>query len=165
MRVLGIDPGIAIVGWGLVESVGQKLSCLGFGTIETDKSLSTPERLRGIFLNFGVLLESTRPDIIVIEELFFAKNRKTAMNVAQARGTLLAAASVYGDVLEITPPQVKQFIAFSGRAQKARVGEMVKRILDLPSVPKPDDAADAVAIALCGTFIKTTGASARWRVK
>ncbi len=154
MKILGIDPGIATVGWGAVEVSGRTLRCLGYGTITTSKENPTDERLKTISLSLDLLLEKIKPDVIAIEQLFFAKNKKTAIAVAEARGVILARASGHAELVEITPLQVKQFIAFSGRANKLQVSRMVKKILRLEEIPRPDDAADALAIASCVAFYK-----------
>ena len=154
MLILGIDPGIAIVGWGLVEVSGRTLRCVDYGTIKTSKESLKDERLKTIGFSLNLLLEKMKPDVIAVEQLFFAKNRKTAITVAEARGVILATSSGWGELTEITPLQVKQFIAFSGRADKLKVGQMVQKILKLKEMPRPDDAADALAIASCVAFYR-----------
>ena len=139
MRILGIDPGIATTGWGLIEVADHKLKCLDFGTIQTSKNLGSSERLNTIALELSIILDKSSPDLVIVEEIFFAKNRKTAVAVAQARGVIMAVAHGHGEVLEMTPLQVKQFIAFSGKAGKERVGVMVKKFLGMRNIPKPND--------------------------
>ncbi len=150
MRILGIDPGIAIVGFGLVETERGKSRLVRCGVITTPAHTPLSARLHSIYLDLTELLETLRPDAIAIEELFFNTNVTTGISVAQARGVILLACYQAGvQVYEYTPLQVKQAVVGYGRAEKKQVMDMVKRILNLQDVPKPDDAADAVAIALC----------------
>lgn len=157
MIIFGIDPGIAIVGYGVVEYKGNKFTTLDYGAITTDKKYSAPERLKMIYDELTELLDKHNPDCVAIEELFFNKNVKTAITVAQARGVQMLCAMNKGlDLYEYTPLQVKQGVVGYGRAEKRQVQEMVKIILNLKSIPKPDDTADALAVAIChahsGTF-------------
>lgn len=150
MIIFGIDPGIAIVGYGVVEYKGNKFKLIDVGTITTDSSYTFPERLKIVYNELTSLLDKYSPDSVAIEELFFNKNIKTAINVGQARGVqMLAAINKDLDIYEYTPLQVKQGVVGYGRAEKRQVQEMVKLILGLNKVPKPDDAADALAVAIC----------------
>lgn len=150
MVVLGIDPGYAIVGWGVVNYAGNIYRPLGFGAITTDGSSNFNDRLGYIYNNMTRLIEKCKPDAMAVEKLYFQNNQKTAINVAQARGVILLAAQQQGvPVFEYTPLQVKAVVTGYGKAKKPQVMEMTRRLLALESVPKPDDTADALAIALC----------------
>ena len=148
--ILGIDPGFAIVGFGLVESVGGKQRLLTCGAINTPAGQPLPSRLLQIATDMGELLAQFHPDAMAIEELFFNNNITTGIGVAQARGVILAEAERAGmPIFEYTPSEVKLAVTGYGKAEKRQVMDMTKRLLGLSAVPKPDDAADAVAIALC----------------
>jgi crossover junction endodeoxyribonuclease RuvC len=148
--ILGIDPGYAILGFGIIEMKGNKFSLIDYGTINTDVSMEMPDRLVQIYSGLMEIIEKYKPDEVAIEELFFNQNTKTAMMVSQARGVaILAIANSLLDTHEYTPLQVKQGIVGYGRADKKQVQIMVKNILNLLENPKPDDAADALAIAIC----------------
>lgn len=150
MIIFGIDPGIAIVGYGVVEYIGNKFKVLDYGAITTEPKHSFPTRLKLVYDELTELLEKHKPDAVAIEELFFNKNVKTAITVGQARGVQLLAAVNQGiELYEYTPLQVKQGVVGYGRAEKKQVQEMVKLILNLRQVPKPDDVADALAVAIC----------------
>ncbi len=150
MRVLGIDPGYAIVGWGVVEAKGGRLTPLGYGAITTKAGTPMEQRLAEIAADMQSLLAQTKPDCLAIEKLFFNTNTTTAIDVAQARGVILAACAKAGlSVHEYTPSQVKQGVVGYGKAEKFQVMEMTRQILRLKSLPKPDDTADALAIAIC----------------
>ena len=150
MIILGIDPGYAIVGWGVIEYSGSKFRTLGYGSIQTKAGMPVVDRLELIYRGMRELFEKYRPDEMAIEELFFTNNQKTGIVVAEARGIILLAARLAGvRISEYTPLQVKQAVVGYGKAEKRQVIEMVKSILKLPKPPKPDDAADAVAIAIC----------------
>lgn len=150
MTVLGLDPGYAIVGFGILQSDGTRSRELRHGAIRTEAHTPMPERLAAIYEDMGVLLDAYRPDAAAIEELFFNTNTTTAIYVAQARGVILLACKQHHvPVFEYTPLQVKQAVVGYGRAEKQQVMEMTRVLLNLPSIPKPDDAADALAIALC----------------
>ena len=150
MVVLGIDPGYAIVGWGVVNYAGNIYRPLGFGAITTDGSSNFNDRLGYIYNNMTRLIEKCKPDAMAVEKLYFQNNQKTAINVAQARGVILLAAQQQGvPIFEYTPLQVKTVVTCYGKAKKPQVMEMTRRLLALESVPKPDDTADALAIALC----------------
>ncbi len=149
MIVLGIDPGIAIVGYGIIEYTGNNFKLLDYGVITTKSNLAYPERLEIIFNRLNQIMTSFNIDEIAIEELFFSKNVKTAISVAQARGVIVLSAQLNTKpIYEYTPLQVKQGVSGYGKADKRQVQEMVKILLNLKSIPKPDDAADALAIAI-----------------
>lgn len=150
MIILGIDPGIALVGYSIVEFIGNRYRALEYGCITTDASLSCPERLQIIYRELTDIIEKYKPDDFAIEELFFNKNVKTAITVGQARGVQILAGINSGlPIYEYTPLQIKQAVTGYGRADKRQVQEMVKLLLNLKEIPKPDDAADALAVALC----------------
>ena len=153
MIILGLDPGTAIVGWGVIDTGLRhdvsKATCVAYGVITTDKSLSDSRRLVAIATGVEAVLKQYTPDLVGVERLFFARNQTTAMTVSQARGVLLLIIEQQGiDLMEFTPLQVKQALTGYGRAEKAQIQQMVKLLLHLPGIPKPDDAADALAIAL-----------------
>lgn len=150
MRILGIDPGVAIVGFGLIESDRGTLRMLQYGAITTPAGLPLAARLAQINRDIEELIDTFRPDEISVEELFFSKNITTGIAVAHARGVILCAAEKKKiPIYEYTPMQVKQAVAGYGLADKKQVMDMTRRLLKLKSVPRPDDAADALAIALC----------------
>jgi crossover junction endodeoxyribonuclease RuvC len=153
MRIVGIDPGTARIGWGLIDGSHQQYTMLRYGCIETEKTKQPHHRLQEIHAEVLGLLQTEKPDQVVVEQLFFARNVTTAMSVGQARGViLLAAAQANLPVFEYTPMQVKQAITGYGRAEKAQIQTMIKMLLKLKEIPKPDDAADALAIALTHGF-------------
>ena len=148
--ILGIDPGIADTGYGLIKNENGKLSCLAYGSIKTSAKLALPDRLEIINLELNKLIKKFRPDLAAIEELFFCNNAKTALVVGQARGVAVLTAKLNKiKSVEFTPYQVKQAVAAYGHAEKGQVQRMVKLILNLKDLPRPDDAADALAIAIC----------------
>ena len=150
MIILGIDPGYAIVGWGVLAYQGNQFKVLDYGAITTGADMDLFRRFQAIHQDLNAIIEKYRPDAMAIEELFFNSNRTTAINVAQARGVLiLSALNLNVPVFEYTPLQVKQAVAGYGRAEKQQVQQMTKILLNLPAVPKPDDTADALAIAIC----------------
>ena len=150
MRILGIDPGVAIVGFGLIESDRGTLRMLQYGAITTPAGLPLAARLAQIDRDIEELIGTFRPDEISVEELFFSKNITTGIAVAHARGVILCAAEKKKiPIYEYTPMQVKQAVAGYGLADKKQVMDMTRRLLKLKSVPRPDDAADALAVALC----------------
>lgn len=150
MIILGIDPGYAIVGWGVVEYNHSKFRALGYGAITTDAGTEFPQRLQTIYNDMCYILEKYKPDAMSMEKLFYNSNQKTVIDVAQARGVITLAAQMYGkDIYEYTPLQVKQSVTGYGRAEKKQVMEMIKNILNLKEIPKPDDTADALAMAIC----------------
>jgi crossover junction endodeoxyribonuclease RuvC len=150
MIVFGIDPGYATIGYGAVEYRGGRCHYLGHGAIVTRPGPSLAQRLGEIHRDCAELLALWRPEAVAIEQLFFNSNQKTAIFVAQARGVLLLACQQAGlEPWEYTPLQVKMAVSGNGRAPKKQVQEMVRTLLKLDSIPKPDDAADALAIAIC----------------
>ena len=149
MRILGIDPGLATLGWGVIEAEGGRQQLVNYGCILTTPQQRFPERLKQIGEDMRDLLTLYKPDEIAFEELFFAKNVTTAFTVGAARGVSIAACAAYTDRLfEYTPMQVKQAIVGYGKAEKQQIQQMVKLLLGLKEIPKPDDAADAVAVAM-----------------
>ena len=150
MRVLGIDPGTAITGYGVVGEVQGELQPLAFGVIKTPADQPLPRRLQLIYRAISDLAEEWKPTAAAVEELFFSRNVRTAMSVGQARGVaLLALADAGLDVAEYTPLAIKQAVTGYGNADKAQMQEMVRLLLRLDKVPRPDDAADALAVAIC----------------
>ena len=150
MRILGIDPGIAIVGFGLIESNRGSVRMLQYGAVTTEAGLPLATRLVQIEKDMTALIAQLKPDEIAVEELFFSKNITTGIAVAHGRGVILCTAERLGiPIFEYTPMQVKQAVAGYGLADKKQVMDMTKRLLKLKAVPKPDDAADALAIAIC----------------
>ncbi len=150
MRILGLDPGIAIVGFGVVEADRGEFRPMTYGAIRTEAGLPLSERLEIIYNDLGQLLDAVSPEAVAIEELFFNTNITTGIAVAHGRGVILLTCVRFGtEIYEYTPLQVKQSVTGYGRAEKKQVMEMVKRICGLKSVPKPDDAADAIALAIC----------------
>ncbi len=150
LRILGIDPGYAIVGFGVVEYDGYKFVPVHFGAITTEAGTDFNIRLKTIFDDMNTVIDRFDPDAMAIEKLFFNTNQKTGIDVAQARGvTLLAAINAGIPISEYTPLQVKQSVVGYGRAEKPQVMEMTRKILGLAAVPRPDDTADALAIAIC----------------
>ena len=156
MIILGVDPGIATVGFGVVELVGNKYRVLDYGAILTPSDQLFPHRLRSVYNQLNDIIKRYEPDDLAIEELFFNKNVKTAIKVGHARGVeILAAVNHDIEVYEYTPLQVKQAVVGYGRAEKRQVQEMVKILLNLDKIPKPDDVADALAVAIChGSSLK-----------
>jgi crossover junction endodeoxyribonuclease RuvC len=150
MRILGIDPGYAIVGFGVVDYDGRKFTPVEYGAILTEAHTPFTERLRAIHTDMEFIFEKFRPECMAVEKLFFTTNQKTAIDVAQARGiTVLSAAKRDIPVYEYTPLQVKSAVVGYGKAEKQQVMEMTKNLLGLSHIPRPDDAADALAIAIC----------------
>ncbi len=149
--ILGIDPGIADTGFGVIKrDQNNKLSCLNYGSIKTKAQTEHSERLSSIYKGLNKIIKKYKPDIIAVEELFFCSNAKTALIVGEARGVaMLAAKQNKTPIMEFTPLQVKQAVSTYGRAEKTQVQKMVKLILNLKEIPQPDDAADALAIAIC----------------
>src|SRR5436309_8005686 len=147
---LGIDPGTAIVGYAVVEARGSELNMIACDVITTSPSTLMPERLQHIYHRLNEIISMYRPNEAAMEELFFAKNARTALTVGQARGVAMLALANGGlAVSEYTPRQVKQAVTGYGGANKEQVGEMVRILLHLTSIPRPDDAADAAAVAIC----------------
>ncbi|MGA2911792.1 MAG: crossover junction endodeoxyribonuclease RuvC [Candidatus Levyibacteriota bacterium] len=153
MRILGIDPGIGRCGWGVLEYRNSKLEVRGFGCIETSPKKNVQDRLKQIHEEISNIIKQYKPEVLSIEELFFNTNAKTAFVVGQARGViLLAAAQNNLEIAIYTPLQVKLALTGYGRAEKPQVGQMVKTLLSLKEVPKPDDTADGLAIAIAHAF-------------
>jgi crossover junction endodeoxyribonuclease RuvC len=149
MKIIGIDPGTAIIGYGVINS-GRKLELIDYGCIKTSTDLSTAERLVKLHKELEALIKKHKPDVVAVEDIFFFKNLKTAIKVSQARGViLLTIAQNKIPVAEYTPLQIKQAVACYGRAEKVQVQKMVQVLLNLKEIPKPDDAADALAVAIC----------------
>jgi crossover junction endodeoxyribonuclease RuvC len=150
MKILGIDPGTATTGFGLITKEGPKLTKIDCGVISTSKDLDMPKRLSILFNDLKEIIQTHKPDVMSVEKLFFTNNITTAMTVSQARGIVLLVASQNNiPIAEYTPLQVKMSATGYGKATKKQVQEMVKKILKLNVIPKPDDAADALAIAIC----------------
>ena len=150
MRILGIDPGLAIVGYGVVDKVGNAYKTIDYNAITTMAHTPIENRIKIIYDEISLLLEKLKPDALSIEELFFNNNSKTAIAVGQARGVVLLAAVEHNvPIYEYTPLQVKQALTGYGRASKTQIQQMMKNILALSEIPKPADVADALAIAVC----------------
>lgn len=155
MRILGVDPGTAIVGIGLIDLIGSRYKIVDFGCIRTSPKDDDVKRLHQVFKGMQEIINDFEPDCLAVEELFFNKNTKTALSVGQARGViLLSGVEKKLPVFEYTPLQVKQAIVGYGRAEKRQVQEMVKILLKLDKRPTPDDAADALAVAICHAHSK-----------
>jgi len=149
-KILGIDPGTAIIGWGLILSNGHDIKPLKYGCIRTEANRPQPERLGHIFKSLCDIIEKEKPDQFAIEDLFFFKNQKTIISVSQARGVaIVCAVNANLPVFEYTPLQIKQALTGYGRADKAQMQEMVRMTCKMKECPKPDDAADALAVAIC----------------
>lgn len=150
MRILGIDPGTGILGFGIIDITGGKMQLVDAGVIRTPVKEDDAVRLQTIFEELTGIIAETRPQEMAVEKLFFAQNVTTAMTVAQARGVVLLAGKQAGlKIAEYTPLQIKQALTGYGRAEKSQMQEMVRVILGLSEVPKPDDCADALAAAIC----------------
>ena len=150
MRVLGIDPGLATTGYGCVVKEGNTLRMHRYGVFRTPAGMDFSARLLSIHQQFRDLVDAWAPDAIAVEELFFSNNAKTAFLVGQARGVIVLGAGLLGlPVVSYTPPQIKLSVTGYGKADKHQVQDMVRRLLGLSELPKPDDAADALAIAIC----------------
>ncbi|MBR0140974.1 MAG: crossover junction endodeoxyribonuclease RuvC [Ruminococcus sp.] len=150
LRILGIDPGYAIVGFGILDYDGSDFKTVEYGAILTEANTPFPERIKAIHTDMEYIFQKYKPDCMAMEKLYFNSNQKTAINVAQARGvTLLSAAKRDIPITEYTPLQVKISITGYGRATKNQMMEMTRQLLNLAHIPKPDDAADALAVAIC----------------
>ena len=150
MVILGIDPGYAIVGYGVIRYEKNRFSVIDYGAITTEAKTAFNQRLHIIFNDMIALIEKYKPEAMAIEKLFYNTNAKTVIDVAQARGVIMLAAQLNGvDAFEYTPLQVKQSVVGYGRAEKKQVQEMTRVILNLEKIPKPDDTADALAMAIC----------------
>ena len=157
MRILGIDPGVATIGFGLVETNRADVHMLTYGAITTPAGLPLSKRLLQISMDMEELIRQTKPEVISIEELFFNNNITTGIAVAHGRGVILCAAEKCGiPLFEYTPSQVKLAVTGYGKAQKLQVMDMTKRLLKLKAVPRPDDAADALALAICHARSRTS---------
>jgi crossover junction endodeoxyribonuclease RuvC len=149
MIILGIDPGLATMGYGVIEAVGDKRRMIQYGTLTTKAKSPTPQRLRSIFKGVSELIDIYRPEDVVFEELFFSKNITTGMVVSAARGAaIVAAAEKTENLYEYTPMQIKQAVTGYGGADKHQVQQMVRLLLNMAEIARPDDAADALAVAL-----------------
>jgi len=148
MIIVGIDPGLATVGFGVIQKAEEKITPVSYGCIRTSANKQTPERLLNIYNEINALFEKYNPQTVAIEKLFFNKNVTSAMSVSEARGVILLAAQQ-----KHTPAQIKQAITGTGRADKRQMQEMIKSLLGLDELPRPDDAADGLSIALCHIHI------------
>ena len=150
MRILGIDPGTAICGYSIIDYKGNKFSLLEYGVVKTPAHTDLEKRLLTIYDELKELIENFKPQFLAVEDLFFNTNAKTALSVGHARGVVLLLGAMMGlEVYSYTPLQVKQSVVGYGRAEKKQVQEMVKLIMNMEKIPKPDDAADAIAVAIC----------------
>lgn len=150
MIVIGIDPGLAIIGFGVIRKEENSITPVSYGCIRTSSEKQTPERLLEIYTETSALFEKYDPEAVAVERLFFNKNVTNAMSVSEARGVIFLAAQQKNiPLFEYTPNQIKQAITGSGRADKKQMQEMIKRLLSLDELPQPDDAADGLSIALC----------------
>ena len=162
--VLGIDPGYALMGWGVVEASGGRMRLLGYGCVETKAGTPMQHRLRTLLMGVRDLVNIYHPDDVAFEELFFARNVTTALMVGAARGAAIIAATEYTENLyEYTPMQIKQAVTGYGKADKKQIQQMVKLLLNLSEIPKPDDAADAIACAI--THAQAGAAREQFRMK
>ncbi|MDD7761820.1 MAG: crossover junction endodeoxyribonuclease RuvC [Firmicutes bacterium] len=153
MRILGLDPGLAILGFGIIDVKGNRYKLVDYGIINTEPGVDFPKRLKILYDDLQFLIDRYSPDMVSMEELFFYKNITTAIKVAQARGVqVLCCENNNLPLYEFTPLQVKQSLTGYGRAEKTQVQAMVKSLLNMSEMPKPDDAADALALALCLSF-------------
>jgi len=154
--ILGLDPGTALSGFGVVRNAKGQVEYIDCGCIVTSKGISPAERLLTIQKSLEILIKKYQPDVLAVEKLFFTKNITTAISVAEARGVILVTAAKHKlEIAEYTPLQVKQTLTGYGKADKQQIQRMVKTILKLQSIPKPDDAADALAIAICAVHQTT----------
>lgn len=155
ITIIGIDPGIADTGYGIIKEENGRLSVLEYGSIRTSAKSALPERLNTLRKKLSALLEKYDPALAVVEQLFFCTNVKTALTVGQARGVIiLSLAEQKIKIIELTPLQIKQGLTGYGKADKKQMQQMVKAVLGLKEIPKPDDAADALAMAVCGATMK-----------
>ena len=164
MIVLGIDPGYALMGWGVVECEGSRMKLINYGCVETKAGVPMPTRLRTLQLGVRDLVQIYKPDDVAFEELFFAHNVTTALMVGAARGAAIISAAEYTENLyEYTPMQIKQAVTGYGRADKKQVQQMVRLLLKMDDIPRPDDAADAIACAI--THCQAGPAKSEFRMK
>ena len=150
MRVIGIDPGTLVCGYGVIDSIGSKMKVVDYGAIRVKKEMTFPERL--VFIHQGIteVIRKRKPDVAAVEQLFVGKNVRSAMRTGEGRGVAVLTAALEDlPVHEYTPAEVKKAVVGAGRAHKSQVQEMVRIILGLEKIPKPQDAADALAIAIC----------------
>jgi crossover junction endodeoxyribonuclease RuvC len=155
MIILGIDPGTAATGYGIIQGSVRKIKCVSYGCIPTDPAFSPGERLKKLAFELSKLIKKYQPKIVAVENIYFFKNLKTALPVSQAKGViLLVCAQKRVPVYEFTPLQAKMAVVGYGRAEKNQVQKMLKILLGLKETPKPDDAADALAIAICAYLLK-----------
>ena len=151
--ILGLDPGLADTGFGVISVVGNQLTFMDAGSIQTAKQIAFTKRLESIFLDINKIIKKYQPVLVAVEKLYFARNVTTALSVGEARGVILLAIQQNNkELLEFTPLQIKQALTTSGQASKKQVGQMVKAILKLAIIPQPDDVADALAIAITASF-------------
>ena len=163
MRILGIDPGLAIVGYGIIDKDYNSYKTVAYDAVLTAAHTPIENRIKIIYDEVSLLIAQYKPDVMSIEELFFNNNAKTAINVGQARGVILLCAAKYcKEVYEYTPLQVKQAVVGYGRAEKNQVQQMVKMLLNLEKIPKPDDVADALAVAVCHAHSGTMNAKLKY---
>ncbi|MCL2497600.1 MAG: crossover junction endodeoxyribonuclease RuvC [Symbiobacteriaceae bacterium] len=149
-RIIGVDPGIALAGYGIIQGDAHRMQVVASGVLVTHKELSLPQRLLALYEGLSEIISEYNPTEIAVEELFFRRNVTTAFAVGQARGVFLLAAEQQGlSYFEYTPPQVKQGVSGYGKADKKQMQQMVKLLLGLSTIPKPDDVADALAVAIC----------------
>lgn len=167
MRILGIDPGYATVGFGILDYDGRSFSVVNFGAITTSADMPFPERLKTIHNDMTEIIDLYKPEALSMEKLFFNTNHTTAIDVAQARGVIMLSAALCGvPIYEYAPLQVKNSVVGYGRAEKHQVQEMVRSILGLKEIPKPDDAADALALAVThGHFASSVAFSEYSKIK
>lgn len=157
MRVLGIDPGYATIGFGVVDTERSTQTLFQYGTITTSADLSFPKRLQVIYEDMNRLIDAMKPDVMAIEELFWGHNVTTGIGVSHGRGVILLTASLQDlPIFEYTPMQIKQAVVGYGNATKLQVMDMTKRLLKMEKIPRPDDAADAIAVALCHARTSTS---------
>jgi crossover junction endodeoxyribonuclease RuvC len=150
MRIIGIDPGYAILGFGIVDMKANRFSLVEYGVVTTPPGMPMPERLKAVYVGLMEKIAAHEPDAAAVEELFFNSNAKTAIKVGEARGAAILACTNSGlPVYEYTPLQIKQALVGYGRAEKEQIQQVVRSVLHLKEIPRPDDAADAVAAALC----------------
>ena len=158
ITILGVDPGIADTGWGVIKVEGSRLICLDYGSIKTSSKIGLADRLEILNYELDKIIKKFKPSLVGVEQLFFCKNVKTALTVGHARGVILLTAKQNNVKLcEFTPLQVKQAVSTYGKAEKIQVQKMVKLLLNLKDIPKPDDAADALAVAICASNTKQHG--------
>jgi crossover junction endodeoxyribonuclease RuvC len=149
LRIMGVDPGTAVCGYGVIETDGREVRALDYGVVQRRKG-ALPERLRALHEGLTSLFERFEPDVVAVEGAFYGRNPRTALRMGEARGIVLLAASAAGaEIVEYAPAVVKKSVVGAGKAHKSQVQQMVRILLNLPELPQPDDAADALALALC----------------